>query len=659
VEPQRAAHRHGLSALAHFRRGASLLLVCTSPFACGKILGIEQGRRAENARGGAAGSGGEGGEGAGPSRGGTTGGGGTAGASGSATSGASGSATGGTAPGGGEGGLSGEGGAGGGGGTPPDPGPTLGGDCDDYEARACSPGNRNIVLTCGGPSTTDPLVWRLLRTCDQSFRCDLEALDCVELQGRCTDSSVSLCAESVLYDCDTDPPNTIIHTCPFGCQNGRCLSGVGDQLIVHTESNLDNHGPWGTSVIPVCFDAGSTNARLLEWTRDEVERSWARYLGVRFEGFEACPEEPTTGVRLEFLRDCRQRLGKIASFGSPFGGQELGVGICESYRDAGDELRLMAQREALFRFVVRHQFGHVLGAQDDRLHLASSMTPYLELSRVGEFGLDHHDLHSLYFGYGIKPFRSLVTTAGYCLAPVEDGIRPASCSEPGAASFDFRNGEAALLNGTTSGCLVVGSEGEPVTVATCGSPASALSFARARWSTPKTCIGARELASGGPARGSAVATEPCAPVGAAAQAWNFEILTTHATLISARIRASATGDCLAVSNEIPTANDVPVLSACSDDTARPVEIFSLWPDGRISFGGLAPDSGALCLAFQGDQGTLALGDCSHRYFLSGPLETPDGLTAQVTSNDPNARLIAVRPDPNAPLSQDQIFDFPL
>jgi hypothetical protein len=657
-------------AAERIRRGRAVhwsavcLFACALPLACGEVLGIEQPNVA-NTQGGSPAAAGEGGD---------HGGGGTAGTAkgGSAGSGAQGGTAGATTDtGGGGAGATTDGGAagssmGGEGGEPPDPGPILGAPCDALGTYACTSANPRLVLLCSRDEPDAPLTWYDL-PCEFDDACNARASlhpRCEALAYQCTEPDASRCRpDGVLDDC-SDPFHFVKRRCPFGCEGGRCAPLSGDQLVVHTEDEESGTVAWPRS-IPVCFVGPG---ELSAWLRDEVEHSLARYLDVEFSGFAECAAELSDGmarVAVEFLHDCRERLGSHFPFGHPGEGNESRVGICASYFDAEERLQQMANHEALFRFVVRHQFGHVLGRQDD-LHTSAqdAMVRGLEESHAAEKVFSDETLvgdlagqtsgnASLIDRYGRKPSGSLLTASGDCLTVSAGAIGRGACSSSGR--FGLESGEVRDLS--TSECLEVHAAFEAVTLGPCGRPSTAVTFARARWSTPSLCI-----APHGQGAGSSVEATSCEPVGHASQAWHFEIISRDTTHLSARIRFGATNLCLTAPNNPVVTADIPTLRVCADSAAE--QTFLLWPNGKISLGpGSVNEPGGQCLTHEEPQGVVSFFPCvwrsgdprlARRFFLSGPLETPNG-ALRLAPNDANAHLtLSALEEPPA---DDQIFDF--
>ncbi|HEX6271724.1 MAG TPA: hypothetical protein VFZ53_01725 [Polyangiaceae bacterium] len=621
-----------------------MFLLGSAPFfACGSLFGIDSPRIVSD--GGAGGDSGRDGGAAGESP--TGGVAGTASGRGGTHASGSGGASGSGA---GSGGSAGE--EGGAGGEPgPDPGPTLGEACDANGEWSCTTANPNITLAC------EDGTWRLDSFCRHEQRCNPATAECEGLSTSCVAGANAVCASDggKVIDCSVSqfqPPSRI---CPYGCQAGRCSPGTGDELIVHTEDDDDQGGLARWSIpIPVCFLKSDTDVPPA-WIRSEVERTWGRYLNVEFTGWGECSSPTVAGVVIEFLENCELRLGGKPPTGSPGREEQSRVGICKSYRNAAGELEEMKNNEPLLRFVVRHQFGHVLGLDESEQPSTDTvMVRALEKSNAARLQLTHNDVNRYFaFSYQYKPPRTLVTTSGLCLTAFGSTVRPAPCSQSGSGRFLFNAGEVQSALDGVPGCLTLsGGDGDTVGLAPCGTASSAIRMARARWSTPDRCV-----APDFPAPGSAVSTGPCAPVGDPAQAWFFEPVASERQKLSARIRFSPTGDCLSVPGGAASLSDTPLLEACGQ-TVLERHVFYLWINGQISFGVTTAGLPAICLQWNSPDSTLYFGSCNFdTYWLSGALETADGLALTIEPSNPNAELRAVALGANVLPSDDQIFDF--
>ena len=612
------------------------LAACAS-VACGGLLDIESPRRVFEAAGGdgqgEAGDATGGAVGGKGGRGGLTGTGGGSGSTGtSGGGGSSGAATGGAA--GDSGGTAGSSGAKGGtGGEPPGPGPTLGDACAVENAVSCTSANRNIVLRCVNRT------WKLDASCAQNFRCSAEDpgnLGCAKIDQECILNGTYCRSDGQLFDCDTDPFYPTTRICPFGCEAGRCLPGAPDELIVHDELVVGVGSPWPGD-IPVCFL--DSEQQLDGWMQDELDRSWARYLNVRFTGFALCPRDAVPGVAIEYLDDCRGRLGSSFSFGDPGVDMQVRVGFCASYFDAEGYRKFMeTEHEALFRFLVRHQFGHVLGlAEVDFVREDSTMVRGLVESQAEAHSVSALDLFTLLSDYGRKePSGSFVTSRGQCLKTVGSELGQTEC--PDAGRFILEGGQLKSLPPGTAGCVVAKASGE-VTLGACGDGTTAFRFDRMRWSTISACA----------VPGRPVALGPCNPSTLSLD-WSLDVRLSDSQKLTARIRSS--GQCLTLPDDVQW-GDAPLLQPCDDEVAQPSELFGLWPNGRITIA--LPGSTGSPLALCWEAGVLRLGDCSQVHWFSGPLEV-NGLVLDAVPGQTSS-IQAVRLDSGGYPSSDQMFDF--
>jgi hypothetical protein len=541
--------------------------------------------------------------------------------------------TSGSAPGG-----DGGGGAGGGGGIGP---PDLGERCDAENTKACSVTRPDVVLRCTAGFWKTDMVCGVTRLCNDAALCEPVASECQDRRrGLCID-------DGYLADCSDDPFRPTDRYCPYGCKDGACLPGSGDQLVVHTELHRSQEMQW-PHAIPVCF-ASDPGEELRRWTRSAVEQGWARYLDVDFTGFDPCASGDFTGVVLEFPRGCRGRLASPVSRGRTE--TALHVGICASYFDAsGTELEL-ADDEALARFVVRHQFGHVLGLGEAYTSAeAIVMTPAVRASAV-DSTVWAHDIWLLNQDYGYKPEGAIVHVSGKCLTANGDAVGLEPCAR--IASQVFRS-FPDRIEGEGGKCLVVnGYPSEPaIELADCSlsPPASKLAQRRSQWHAPGHCVAPRERPV---VAGGVLETRPCAEIFDAAAAWSFEIAGSDGPLALARIRYASENLCVTAPPTLSTTLNVhvPTLEPC--DTGGTV--FTLGPGGDISL--LVPGTATQrCLDWTASNSVVHFRECSNRpYMLSGPLETTSGL-AVGSSPDPLAGLTVVALGPDDAPELGEMFD---
>ena len=434
--------------------------------------------------------------------------------------------------------------------------------------------------------------------------------------------------------------------------------------MVHYPETLT---PWSAVTpwllpISVCFRSETESDSLIGVIRDEAERSWGRFLNIEFSGWSACTE-PADGprVEIEFLEDCRSRLGSDVPLGGKSVEAEVArVGICRSYRDSGDVLQDIAQHEALLRFVTRHQLGHVFGWEDDDSLSPepTAMAPALREADADSLVLTSALLRRYRFNtpYTHKPSGTLVTTHGVCLSPEGSGLTLRACSEAGSGRFDLYGDQVNSVLSAAPGCIGATLDEPVARLEECATPPSPSQFAmrRTRWSTPERCVMPEHAVAGSP-----VVTAPCAPVGDPSQAWYFEILgQTERRSTVARLRFAATGHCLAIAEGAANSFDVPLLEACND-ALQSRHLFQLWSDGEISIGSDPPGgANVLCLEWDHPQSVLYFGSCTlDEYWFSGALETPTGLVLTRVADQGATELRAMSLGPGELPADNQIFDY--
>jgi hypothetical protein len=450
-----------------------------------------------------------------------------------------------------------------------------------------------------------------------------------------------LCRDYELIDCAADPFVPPTRFCPFGCGPGGCLPGVGDQLIVHTESHPGSR-IWPDGPIPVCFaddDDSAENARLQRLTRSEAEQSWARYLDVEFIGWGSCENLAKPRVVVEYLDDCDGRLASGVRIGNPGIGGESRVGICRSYRDA--EGLFHVTNDALVRFIARHQFGHVIGLDERYDDTRSTMVRAIRSSSVHS-GAWASDIADLLPRYSYKPDLSIVHASSRCLDTAAAGGL-ARCS--GSTTQRLRAfGDRVEIEGTSQ-CLAAG-DGGALELGGCAPPPhNALVFRRARFGSPGYCIAPRSLPV---VPGTPVETGACGPLGDDSQTWVFEIVAVTTGRPHARIRFGAQDYCL--TEPEPAMEAVPTLEPCGSSST----VFQLGPDGNVI---ASSAQGTFCLGWDGNGSTLHFNAfCPIPLMLSGTLETADGRALTADPDDPGAGLVLAEFEPGATPTLGQVFD---
>ncbi|HEY3496970.1 MAG TPA: hypothetical protein VGK73_19860, partial [Polyangiaceae bacterium] len=79
------------------------------------------------------------------------------------------------------------------------------------------------------------------------------------------------------------------------------------------------------------------------------------------------------------------------------------------------------------------------------------------------------------------------------------------------------------------------------------------------WRTPLDCVGVDSVESGAVLR-----TEPCEPLGAASQAWKFEVVGVGGNYLIAQIRLADSGYCVEVPRPERLDTDVLALKPCAE-----------------------------------------------------------------------------------------------
>lgn len=527
--------------------------------------------------------------------------------------------------------------------TPAEAGPVLGGPCGKERQLACSPSEPLITLECKNG------VWNLRTLCENTARCDPLRSECRELSPVCSAlRPACMSGYPILYDCDANPFDPPQLLCPFECDRDHCVPGPKDGLAVHPELAFD--APLRTHQMPieVCFLDAAGDTALAAIVRDEAESSWGRLLDVEFSGWSECtPSADPSRLELEFVDDCPSGASHLVLQQDTTGVSR--IGFCRTFRNLAGDPESMADHEALLRFVTRHQFGHVLGLKDNFSGAPRTvMTPSLVISEAARLVLTRDALT----GYILpkhKPPESLVTRYGACVSPIGSEIGRRPCSEGASGRFLQVFDKIVSENGPEDRCLVAGA-GSSVGLGSCQLTDAALRFAmpRLRWSTPDRCVVPYGSPSDGP-----IATAACDRVGAASQAWKFEILDASDGGVIAHLRFAQSRACLTAPRRPPVLGDIPVLGRCDD--GLPQQVFELRTGGKI---GMAD----LCLYWDTPDSVVYFDKCDLGYWLSGAVETPAGLALTDDGDALSAKPLAggadPSGDPNARLlpSDNQVFD---
>jgi hypothetical protein len=519
--------------------------------------------------------------------------------------------------------------------------------------------NDQLVLVCEVAEEPHPnsgeQIWNVAQTCFGETRCDRSTATCRFIDSACYNYIEPHCtSEGALVDCDESAFEPL-RQCPFGCLEGACLPGSGNQLIVHTEDHSSSNSDFWPSDIPVCFIPGESTAGMQDVIRDEVESTWGRYGRIQYTGWGTCEQGATGTVVIEFLEDCRARLGSHVMLGYPGPYAASRVGFCRTYRDARGDLKRMDQDEALTRFMARHQFGHVLGLWDDLLE-PTVMVRGIEHPGAETIRLSSSDLAYLRLYLGAKYSHSLVTTSGRCLAPVDSHIEPTRCT--GERPELWIPALDSVLNFSDQGdrrCVGITEEGA-VDFAICSERHEEVSWrmGHAQWSLPGGCVAPRSY----PAvpRDSLVVAD-CGPVGDETQSWYFEVFASLSGVgYVTRIQFSDSGLCATLPGGLSAGGMVPLLEPCGE-LGQADQTFYVRGPGEIAF---ADESTFLCLTWDTFGSEIYLWYCGfnsrkNNFVVSGAIEGSNGLVLSVTPDDEDAVVGAV--PPASPLGRDQIFDW--
>ncbi|HEX6275184.1 MAG TPA: hypothetical protein VFZ53_19225 [Polyangiaceae bacterium] len=542
----------------------------------------------------------------------------------------------------GGGGADGGGGAGGSGGFGL---PDFGKPCRTEGTKACSTSRRDVVLRCAEGTWETDMVCSPTRLCNASAECQAVAPECIgQPLGKCLDDR-----DGLLVDCSSDPFTPTDRHCPYGCVDGACLPGSGDQLIVHTELQGSQEMQW-SDAIPVCFasDPGEALERI---TRSTVEQGWARYLDVDFTGFGTCTDEDTTGVIMEFPRGCRGRLASPVT--RDRSAAPVRVGVCASYFDAaGTTEHELVDNEALARFVIRHQFGHVLGLGEMQTSADAVVMKRTVRASDVDSTVWSHDIWLLEEDYGYKPEGAIVHVSGRCLTAQGDTVGLAPCA--GIASQVFRS-FPDRIEGDGGRCLVVnGYPSKPsVALADCSlsPPANVLAQRQSQWRAPGHCVVPRDTPA---AAGGVLETRTCVEPFDAAATFSFEITGNDGPLALARIRYGSADLCVSAPPTLTAALNIHAATLEPCDTGA--SVFTLGPGGQISL--LVPGTETRrCLEWYSSHSVVHFRECRNLPFvLSGPLETPGGLALASAEDEPLADLTVVALGPGDAPELGEIFD---
>ena len=470
--------------------------------------------------------------------------------------------------------------------------------------------------------------------------------------------------------CGPDLVSADATACMFDCQDRTgCSPPTDDEVVLEPESPpiATDRAYWPTPNIPVCV----TNPDEPEWAsvKDEVARTWGRYAGIAFTGWDAC-DPSATGVIASLMphsEPCAGWLGSIDRVGYPGPGGSVHVSICTRYNDASDQVQPVS--DGLLRLVARHEFAHVLGFADAGASNSTVdfMARGLYTSELGLYTFSALDIGMLTEAYGRKPAGALVDARGDCLTLANGVLDFTSCDASAAQTFTFAHGE--LVHPDTAECLAA-VPADAAAVAACAVDAPAT--VNQAWQPAATqirgfggeCLQVVDADSGeggaGGAVAAALAVNVCPDFDTPSALWSLESVDDGTRV---RLRVAGGADCVTARSDTLALT----LEACddcaeTDPTCASVDRFTVNDAGQIRFGGYcfeAPDYETFGHGDSPDSGLLKLDPCSLApsmlWNLSGRIESAAGM-ALTRPLDAGALLLTASPvgdgSPDA-----QIFDF--
>jgi hypothetical protein len=335
-----------------------------------------------------------------------------------------------------------------------------------------SPCSREGELACEDPKSPHTLicedgVWSSGRECKEGYYCDRRSGACSVAYPGCEGARPGdeICGDSsdpihpndhyTLLACGPDLVTADVTTCIFGCDtsNDVCYKPSGSLLVVERPPAANAVGSfWPGPSVPVCF-APSAPQNWRDVVQDEVERTWGRYAGIHFDGWDDCAAD-ASGVKVDFRANddfCEGELGGSDRIGYPGPEGSVNISLCLGYED-GDGLDHHTS-EPLLRLVTRHEFGHALGFDDAAPHAIAweFMAPGLDANYLDSYTFDYPDIWPLQRAYGFKPSGSIVDPNGRCLTA--SGGTPAfvTCDGSPEQAFHFVNEQ--LWDEGTNQCL--------------------------------------------------------------------------------------------------------------------------------------------------------------------------------------------------------------
>ena len=528
---------------------------------------------------------------------------------------------------------------------------------------SCTPASPNVVLRCDKGS------WTSDQRCRTDQRCDRARPRCADLGHDCFEwaADAPICDGPVVIDCGPEQFGETRSYCPFGCRDGVCEPGRGENLTIHTGVTGVFPTHW-EGTIPVCLGNPNDLTRdALAWVRSEVESVYNRYLNVEFSGWGECAPD-ATGVILTFAEGCRDRLVNDLDSGNPGEGRPVHVEICDSYFAEGAAER-STSTEPLIRLLARHQFGHVLGLLDGADPHETVMVRGVDKNRADEVVVTEIDYMaiSVSYGYYRKHRFALASPLGQCLgaksADTDSGLEMNQCNTSPREEW-VPSGERIRTLRAEPSSLCIGSpdtppDPGPVELGGCQLTGSAQTFRlkHASWRTPIRCVAPL---TDPPEPGTRLVTETCAS-GNASQSWYFEIvdMDESAGAFYSRIHfADPDPDyCVTAPRSEPADSDVLELQPCAPADKRQLfwlggssTVSNVSIEGEDEFG----EPELYCVNWQRPDGVLALDRCTQysTWLFSGALENDDGLALTVSADG----TVVLAPLESPP-SDGQTFDY--